>query len=373
MNNWRFSLLLASLLTYDSNVFIRPSHEKSDFYAHIDPTFAVGLGNFREALAAFAPVPHFLARTSEEGLPWKDFAYASYTPDGVLFSKYHGEDVVNNDARLAGQKERDLWSLNGDLHFQTQSDPVIDVGRRIKQTYYTGNASATYAISGKLTGGVRLYGSRSDYSGGFSSTDSRAGGYLDYQIAPKTVVGGGVTGGYLDAVHGANQTYEQPQLEIKYLPTEKLSFSGQTGAEFRQFSSHIGGRSHFIFDLEGDYEPADGTSITLDSRRETTASAEYTGENIVGSIYQAGLQQRLLQSIYLSLSGGLVHNQYENNERVATVARHDDYYFYKISSSRSLTRHGTVALSYEHRKNDSSLAAFEFTEDLATFAVSFLF
>ena len=370
---WKFSLLFASTLTYDNNIFISPTNKKSDYYVNIDPTFAVGLGNFREALTSFAPIPHFLVRTGEEDLPWKDYIYASYTPDGVIFSKYHSEDALNHDARLSGQKERDLWTLNGDLHFQTESDPVIDVGRRIKQTYYTGNANATYALSGKLTGGVRLYGNRSEYTGGFSSTDGRAGGYLDYQVAPKTAVGVGLTGGYLDAARGANQTYEQPQLEIKYLPTEKLSFSGQTGAEFRQFDSGVKDRTHFIFDLQGDYEPADGTSITLDSRRETTASAEYTGQNIVESIYQAGVRQRFLQRIYISVDGGLVHNQYENNEVNTSVARRDDYYFYKISSSSDVTRYGTVALSYEHRKNDSTLAAFGFSEDLATFAVSFLF
>src|SRR5581483_7925127 len=176
-DEWKFVALLSALFTYDNNIFIQPTHRKSDFYAHLDPTLAVGLGNFRETLASFAPIPHFLVRTGEEDLPWKDFLYASYTPDGFLFSKYHKEDVVNNDVKIAGQKERDLWNLSGDLQFQTESDPVIDVGRRIKQTYYTGDAAAAYDISGKLTGGVKLSGNRSEYSGGFNSDDGEAGGF----------------------------------------------------------------------------------------------------------------------------------------------------------------------------------------------------
>jgi hypothetical protein len=371
--DWKFVLLASSWLTYDDNIFIQPSDKKEDIYLHIAPTFAAGLGNFRSALASFAPIPHFLVRTDEEELPWKNFAYASYTPDGVLFSKYHGEDVVNNDVKLAAQQERDRWNLNGSLHFQTESDPVIDVGRRIKQTYYTANADAAYMISGKLTGGVRLYGNQSDYSGGFASTDGRTGGYLDYQIAPKTAVGVGLTGGHLDPAHGADQTYEQPLLDIKYQPTAKLSFAGQTGAEFRQFDSNVSNRSHFIFDLIGNFDPTDSTEMIFTTKRDTVASAEYAGENVVGSVYQGSVRQRFLQRLYLSLAGGLVHNNYENNEPNSAIARRDDYYFYQVSSSADLTRRGTIELSYEHRDNDSSFAAFKFTEDLVSFAVSYLF
>jgi hypothetical protein len=370
---WRFATMLASSATYDDNIFIQPTNKKKDLYVDIDPTFAVGLGNFRDALASFASIPHFLVRTGEEDLPWKNFAYASYTPDGVIFSKYHKEDHLNHDVRLAAQQERDLWTVKGDLHFQTESEPVIDVGRRINQTNYTADFNAAYALTGKLTGGSELYGNHSDYSGGLSSTDGRVTGYLDYQVAPKTAFGVAAAGGYLHVAQGASQPYEQALFQIKYLPTEKLSFNAEAGDEYRQFRSKVKNRSQLVFDVSGSFDPTDSTELTLRANRDTIASAEYAGEDIVESVYQASIRQRFLQRLYLSVAGGYAHDNYENNEPTIVVIRRDDYYFYKTSLSCDVTQHGTVQLSYEHRENSSSLAAFKFTENLYGVAASFLF
>jgi len=370
---WKFATLLASSATYDDNIFIQPTNKKKDFYVDIDPTFAVGVGNFRDAVASFANIPHFLVRTGEEDLPWKNFAYISYTPDGIIFSKYHKEDRLNHDARLTAQQERDLWTVKGDLHFQNESEPVIDVGRRISETDYTADFNAAYALTGKLTGGSELYGRHSDYNGGFSSTDGRATGYLDYQVAPKTALGFAAAGGYLDVAQGASQPYEQALLQIKYLPTQKLSFNAQGGYEYRQYHSRIPNRSQLVFDVSGSYDLTDSTELTLRANRDTSASAEYSGEDIVESIYQGSIRQRFLQRLYLSVAGGFEHNKYESNEPAITVSRHDDYYFYQPSLSCDVTQHGTVQLSYEHRENKSSLAAFKFTENLYSIAASFLF
>jgi hypothetical protein len=370
---WKFVTLLASSATYDDNIFIQPTNKKKDFYVDINPTLAVGAGNFRDALASFANIPHFLVRTGEEDLPWKNFAYVSYTPDGIIFKKYHKENHLNHDARLTAQQERDLWTIKGDLHFQTESEPVIDVGRRINQTDYTADFNAAYALTGKLTGGSELYGRHSDYSGGFSSTDGRATGYLDYQAAPKTALGLAAAGGYLDVAHGASQPYEQALAQIKYLPTQKLSFNAQGGYEYRQYHSKVPNRSQLVFDVQGSYDPTDSTELTLRANRDTSASAEYSGEDIVESIYQASIRQRFVQRVYLTVAGGFEHNKYENNVTTIMVSRHDDYYFYQPSLSCDVTQHGTVQLSYEHRENSSSLAAFKFTENLYSIAASFLF
>jgi hypothetical protein len=370
---WKFATLLASSLTYDDNILIQPTDKKKDLYANIDPTFALGLGNFRDALASFANIPHFLVRTGEEDLPWKNYAYVSYTPDVIIFSKYHKEDDLNHDARLVAEQERDLWTVKGDLHFQTISEPNIDVGRRIYQTDYTADFNATYALTGKLNAGSEVKGEHDDYSGGLSSTDGQVTGYLDYQIAPKTAVGVAAAGGYLDVARGANQPYEQALLQIKYLPTDKLSFNGQAGYEYRQFQSRTPNRSQIVFDASGSYDPTDSTELTLKASRDTLASAEYADEDIVESIYQAGIRQRFLQRLYLSVAGGYAHDSYENNEPGITVMRHDDYYFYQTSLSSDVTQHGTVQLSYEHRENNSSFNAFRFTENLYGVTASFLF
>jgi hypothetical protein len=371
---WKFVTRLSLAAGYDDNVFIQPAGEKDDFFLRVAPSFAVGIGYFRTEIAPFAPIPHLLARTGEEDLPRKNFAYASYTPNAVFFSKYSHENALNHDFRAAARKDREIWAAQGEFQFQQITDAEIELGRRTRQTYYDANARGQRQLTGKISGALGVQEMYSDFSGGLWSSDTRGSAGLDYQLGGKTKVGGGVTGGYLQVAQGGNQTYQQPFVRLEYLPTGKLSFAGRFGAEFRQFDSDVGDRSRFVYDLTGEYQATDGTLVSLSSRRDTQASAQFAGENILENFYQGSLRQRFLQRTYVSLAGGLVRRTYElNRTTTPALARHDHYYFGRVSASRDVTEHGTVELGYEHRQNDSSLSTFEFSQNVATLSASFLF
>ena len=372
-SKWVFVPSLSIAGEYDDNLFITPTDKHGDSYLVLAPTFAVGEGDFRGELAPYAPIPHFLARTGEEFMPWKNFVFASYTPEQELYSKYHHEDVLNHDLRLEEEQERDLWTTQATVRFQTASDASVDVGRRIDQYYYTVDLRGTYELTGKITGGAELIGDRSDYSGGFSSTDMRATIFADYQIAPKTAVGLALVGGYLRVDQGANQSYGQPLLEIKYKPTAKVWVVGKFGDEYRHYDGGVSNRSDFVFDFDANYQPGDGTTLTLSSRRDTEASARYAGENIFSTVYEASIRQRFLQRVYLTLSGGDSHNQYENNEPNSFVPRRDDYYYYRAALACDVSAHGTAQLSYQHRENHSTIASFEFNDNQISLSVVYLF
>ncbi len=371
--SWKFVARASASATYDDNIFIQRTNPQDDVIYRVAPSFGWGIGSFRGEFSPLSSTPHFLAQTGEEELPRKDFAFVGYTPEAVFFDRHHGEDDVNHDARIAARREEPLWNAEGELHFQSVADTNIDLGQRLRQTYYSASLGGEYALTGKINGGLRFDGVRSDYDAGFSSTDAHGKIYADYQIAPKTLVGFGIVVGYLDVAGGSNQDYQQPVLQLKYQATSKLSFTGQAGEEFRQFASGIRDRSQFAFLLNGNFEPADGTTLTVSGRRDTQSSAQYAGENIVQTVYQGGVRQRFWQRVYLSLTGGFARENYENNRVVAVVARRDDYSFYKAALSGDITRRGTLELSYEYRKNDSSLANFSFNENLASLGVSFLF
>jgi hypothetical protein len=373
-SDWRFVGRLALQGTYDDNISIRPTHAIDDYVVHVAPSLAFGIGNFRTAVAPYAAIPHLIARTGEEDLPRFDYAFVSYTPDAVFFIDHSGENDVNHDLRLAARHERDNWNAHGELRFQRITDADIDFGRRLRQTYYTANAAGERALSGKTFGGLGVRAYRAEYSGGLSSTDLRGNAILDYQIAPKTRIGLGAAAGYLWVGSGADQTYQQPFAQLTYQPTAKVSFRAQAGEEFRQYDSSEPDRSRFVFALNGNYEASDATSFNLEARRDTLSSAQYAGENIVASFYQAGVRQRLLQRLYVSLSGGFVRNQYERNvPTAAALGRRDDFGFVRAGSSIDFTRRGTLELSYEHRDNSSTLHTFDFQQNLVSVAASFLF
>jgi hypothetical protein len=370
---WRFVGRLSLQATYDDNITIRPDNEIDDYIFHVAPTVAFGIGNFRTAIAPYASIPHFIARTGEEDLPRRDYAFFSYTPDAVFFQNYDGENAVNHDVRFAARKERELWNTHGEFRFQRVTDADIDFGRRLRQTYYTANAAGERSLTGKITGGLGVRAYRAEYVGGTRSTDLRGNTYFDYQIAPKTQLGVGVAAGYLMVNRGADQTYQQPFLRLNYEATAKVSFTGQIGEEFRQFDSDVDDRSRFVFSLNTNYDARDSTRFQLTARRETQSSAQYSGENIVATYYEGGVRQRVLQRIYVSLLGGFVRNQYENNIPLAPLGRRDDFVFYRATSAMDISRRGTVELSYEHRDNDSTLGSFNFEQNIVSLAASFLF
>lgn len=370
---WRFVGNLSLQATYDDNITIRPTNEIDDYVFHVAPSLAFGIGNFRTATAPYAPIPHFLARTGEEDLPRRDYAFASYTPDAVFFHEHDDENAVNHDVRIAARKERDNWNAHGEFRFQRITDADLDFGRRLRQTYYTAHAAGERALTGKVSGGLGARVYRAEYAGGDESTDFRGNGHFDYQIAPKTRLGAGVAAGYLLVGNGADQTYQQPFVQVLYQPTAKISFNGQLGREFRQYDSSVADRSRFVFAFTSIYEARDATTFNLSARRETQSSAQYSGENIVATFYQGGVRQRFFQRMYVSLDGGFVRNQYETNAPVAFLGRRDDFTFYRASSSLDLTRRGTLELSYEKRDNASTIRTFDFNQQLVSLRASFLF
>jgi hypothetical protein len=370
---WRFVGSLSLQATYDDNITIRPTNEIDDYVFHVVPSLAYGIGNFRTAIAPYAPIPHFLARTGEELLLRRDYAFASYTPDAVFFREHDDENAVNHDVRLAARKERETWNAQGELRFQRITDADLDFGRRLRQTYYTANAAGERALSGKVFGGLGARVYRQEYAGGDESTDFRGNGHVAYQIAPKTRLGAGVAAGYLAVGNGADQTYQQPYVHVLYQPTAKITLNGQLGHEFRQYDSSVSDRSRFVFAFTTHYEAREATIFNLSARRETQSSAQYSGENIVATFYQGGVRQRFFQRMYVALNGGFVRNQYETNAPVTFLGRRDDFTFYRASSSLDVTRRGTLELSYEKRDNASTLRNFDFDQQLVSLRASFLF
>src|SRR5690606_32818427 len=134
---------------YAHHITRRPDGELDDFSGHPAPRVGCGIGHFRTAIAPYAAIPHFIARTGEEDLPRRDYAFASYTPDAVFFYDHDNENTVNHDVRLAARQERETWNVHGQLRFQRVTDADLDFGRRLRQTYYTASGGFEHALTGK--------------------------------------------------------------------------------------------------------------------------------------------------------------------------------------------------------------------------------
>jgi hypothetical protein len=370
---WQMVYRVSTAITYDDNIYISPDDRKADWSLDVAPALAVGWGHFRSELSQFAEIPHLLVQTGEEDLPRQNFLFASYEPDAVIYATQRHADALNHKLRVAGQADAGRTTVRANLQFQRTTAPDIDVGGRVTTTLYSADAAADYALTGKLTGGIEGQASRTDTDPGLWSEDAHATVSLDDALAPKTTLGLGVTDGRLLLQRGASQSYWQPLLRAQYLATEKLSVDGWAGEEFRSYDSAVSSRSRPVFRVNGHYAPAADTVLAVGAERKTDASAAYADEDMLETIWEGTVRQRIGHRLYLSVAGGLTQVDYESDGPVAAVIRRDNYYFYRPALSRDLTDHGSIELSVEHRRDNSSLSNFRFEQNIFRLSSTWLF
>lgn len=363
----------SALFTYDDNPFIAPYDRTPDSYWQLAPTIAAGLGDFAPEVLPYADIPHFLVQTDTSDVPDRNLIFLRYTPDFEWWDRFHQNDTVNEDVQAEARMVTERLDLAANLRVQSVTSPDIDVGNRLRQSYGTADVTAQYALTGRTDVGAELVDNRSTYQGGLASNEADGRVFADYAIAPKTAVGIGLSYGGLTVSGGPSQRYWQPVVRWSYTPTDKLAFTGDAGVEYRSFEGTRGRSSDGIFNLTGRYDATDSTEFTLTGQRHTTASALYATADIDETVVQAQVRQRLVHELYATLSGGLARDAYYASVAGAAYGRVDNYGFWRLGAAHDLTRHGTVEVSYEHRNNDSTIAAFGFVENLAEAEASFLF
>jgi hypothetical protein len=99
------------------------------------------------------------------------------------------------------------------------------------------------------------------------------------------------------------------------------------------------------------------------ANRRVLNSAVLAGQDYAVTNITAGVQQRLLQRIFLGLNGGYENSDYFSTVGTSGATRNDDYFFIQPSIAVSVTRFWTVGAYYLHRVNSSSFDAFDFHDN----------
>ena len=106
------------------------------------------------------------------------------------------------------------------------------------------------------------------------------------------------------------QIYQQIRARATYNATGKVSFEGSAGVQFRQFDSE--NKTFFVFSLAANYQPFDGTEITLRGYRNIVGSAALEGQDFIATGIELAFNQRFFQRFNLTVATG-----YENDEYIA--------------------------------------------------------
>ena len=365
-NDQRFGYVLHGQLSgqYDSNIFISPENETSDYIFAITPGVAVGFGDFRSKLIGADTFRYRFERFADQ-----NYFFVNYAPTIVLFLENTDQDSVNQNAQLEGEWSFQKLTVGARVNFQTLNAPSEDIGGRVESQRLSAAIISRYQLTGKTALEFNAYYEGVNYSGDYVDTQEwRGETWLNYQIMPKTTVAFGLVYGHLERSPGPADNFEEAQVRVRSPPSEKLSFGLVAGPEFRQTEGGSD-QTNGVFTLFADWTPTDSSMLTLEAYNRVLASGA-VGENYTATGVLLQYRQRLFQRIFFDLSGGYQHSKYDGE---IEAGREDDLYFVRPGFGFGLTSWMTCEVTGEFRSNDSTDFQRSFDATKATVIFNVLF
>ena len=296
--------ILSAGLNYGSTTG-REANGESGFYGSVSPAFSLTLGEpatGRTLTGQYAGSLTFGDTDGSDGgsrVRYDQTLFLNGTLDFVKLNLGFGLDFSQ------------LTSSDRDFGGQAVDREII--GLSLFASYIL---SEKTNLSASVQVPIRLY-SRGDSSEGVSGSI-----FTNYVYSPLTTFGLGITLGTVGVERYDYQVYEQILTRLTYIATQKLSFNGTAGYEFREADS----RDEFnpIFGLEVALAIREGTSVSLNAERRILNSAADVGANYTDTTISVSLGQRLGQFFQLALTTGYENSAYQGVASGVSSNRNDN-------------------------------------------------
>jgi hypothetical protein len=282
-----------------------------------------------------------------------------YTPTLRYYSNDNFRDTLDHSVFLRGNATYRDWLFGLSQGYVTSSEPLVETGSQTDQETYATALNAVYFMSTKaslelgLNQDFRFMG---DDNGAGNLSDSRTWSTMDwfnYQFAPSFGAAIGAGGGYIDMSEGSDMTFEQLQGRVSWRARQKLSFVLSGGFDFRQFlDSDASNLANPIYSGTINYQPFDYTTLSLTASRSVNASY-YSDSVTEDTSLGLALQQRLLEKLFLSISGGYRFSTYKATDPRFGAEREDDGLSASVRLSVPVLKRGSVAVFYSYSENSS--------------------
>lgn len=295
--------------------------------------------------------------------------HLDYTPTLRFYSSHDFKDGVDHSVILNWGTTYADWALGASQSYASASTPLVETGSQTDTETFSTALSAAYQLNSKVSlsfmanqtfqyvGNVTTNQPLSD-SKTWSTTEG-----LNYQIFPR--LSAGVTLGftYDNLKIGSDMTSEQLQAQVNWTLGSKLNFSFHGGFEDRQFiDSNAPDALNPIFGLSLTYHIFESTTLAFNADRTVTAS--YFQNEITETLGFTGrIHQRLLQRLYLDVTGGFTSSSYQATTTGLTVNREDNHSTVNIRLSCPFLQYGTASVFYDWSDNSSNADGFGYTSN----------
>lgn len=305
-----------------------------------------------------------------------------YTPTLRFYSNRAFRDSVDHSASLIGNVRYEDWMFGLSQTFLMTDSTTAETATQTKQEAYNTLLTASHQLNDKFSTDLSVGLQLNDVSGQQSSTTFSTLDWLNYQAAKRLFfgIGGGV--GYTMVDGGVNQpdqVYEQLRGRIQWRASEKISFSANVGAEYRQLlASGYQNPLNPVFGASVEYAPFKQTQISLSASRAVSSSDYYIiGQTAESTTVNLNLNQRLLEKFYLNAGLGYTRTDFKISLNLPPLLlsheRTDDIYFFNARLSRSFLKRGNVAVTYQYSDNQSTEKGFTYQSQQVGFEIGFAY
>lgn len=293
-----------------------------------------------------------------------------YAPTLRFYTEKNLEDTVNHNVSFSGGTTYKDWSFGLGQRYSSTSDPTVQTGTQTDEEIFGTDITAIWAINSQLALQLGVsqnfrFLTESAATPGLL-TDSRMWNttdWLRYMWVPGFSTGIGIGLGYDDVGTGSDMTSEQILGQVSWRVQRRLTLYVSGGGEFRQYLDSDASPSLTpILNANADYALFEHTRLSLGVSH-TTSPSYFENQTTESTQVSAGIRQRLIGVLDLSLDGGYRTYSYASTEVTDAVVREDDGFFFTARVSRPVLKRGSIAVMYSHSENSSSSGGYDYTSD----------
>ena len=342
---WRIIPLFSIGFEYNDNIFVTETDRVSDFLWIATGGFVFEFGDFRN---------HY-----------ENYLGVKWLGQPVIYTENPEQNAFNQFASITLQYRFTRMVARWDSNYSIVKGANREVNAITTTQQFWNSLAFAYDYSEKTQLNVTLYQNTmltEDFQDN-NQYEVRAG--INYQIFPKTRVGGEGAIGVLDSSDTPLQYYQQLRLLITYLPTEKLTFMFDGGLQFLEFEGTDVVKVEPVFSFGVSYQPFPATSIGLLGYRNIKGSSLEPGQDYAATGFELSVQQRLLQKLVAGLNLGYENDSYFGTTPETPTQRVDDYVYVRSRLTYAFVDWFSASIYYEYRQTASTQPGSSFYNNRA--------
>ena len=253
---------------------------------------------------------------------------------------------------LLGEYDFEKLKLGTAVSYTSYSGADREFTRGTQRQLLTASFTASYQWTENTIFDLDVTVPVSQFSDGIGTGGVTLTGFANYTVTPKTLVGLGVSTGYIKVDQGATQSFEQVLLRVLSNASPFISYYATAGVDFHDLGER--NVTHPVFALGSGWTPREGTSVSLAAEQRVQNSAQVSNEDFLSTSVILTLAQRVGSNTSLSTTFGFEHAKYQSSLPGVNLSRADDTYFGQVSLTTYVSRHCTVVGTLSYRDTESS-------------------